>query len=180
MIAGFDYHQVLKMSYVKRWAIIDMSRDQSLAEHSYNVAILARRIVLDMPKDPFHGLMGGLNPSEFMNVVLAWALCHDLPEVYTGDIPSAFKRGIATEVASLEKELFPFYGKERDGTPPLALAVVKIADTFEAIEFANRYCIDRDKDDIMKFMLSSLKEYVNTQVPEKLRAYFIEFLAQDA
>lgn len=68
----------LALSYVPRWSIIPQTHTQSVAEHSHRVAVimleLADRLKLELPYS-----------------LLVWALVHDGPEAWTGDIPGPFK-----------------------------------------------------------------------------------------
>lgn len=79
--APFGIIPALRASLIRRWAIIDMAREQSVAEHSFNVAMIARKIAETM----------GFS-EEAVNKIMVRALDHDWPEeIYTGDVPSPCK-----------------------------------------------------------------------------------------
>ena len=146
MILDFDFDQVMKLSNIKRWGIVEMSRPQSVAEHSFNVAIICKVLAEKI------GLCDGAQIN-----LLAWALMHDLPEVVTGDIPSPLKQFRPTTFIDLEKEMFPKYDylKQKISTDGLA-HIVKVADYVDAIQFARKFCIDARKEAIISEMLLRL------------------------
>jgi hypothetical protein len=70
----------LRLDRVKRWGIISMDKAQSVAEHSFNVAIITEIIMASM------GFI-----QEEINTIVMEALHHDENESRTGDIPSPAK-----------------------------------------------------------------------------------------
>lgn len=73
-----QYRDMLNLSYVQRWVIMPTNRPQSVAEHSYRVAIIAMAL-LDHCSIPGR------------EYVIRACLSHDVEEVYTGDIPGPDK-----------------------------------------------------------------------------------------
>ena len=70
-------HDILRAGDVKRWHIVRTHREQSLAEHSFNVCMIARAIAKG----------AGIDDMEITKAALA----HDLDEVLLGDVPSSVK-----------------------------------------------------------------------------------------
>lgn len=70
----------LRCSIVKRWGIIKMSTTQSVAEHSFNVAVITGKLCDVLGLDGNH-----------KNQLMVEAILHDTDEVYTGDIPTPAK-----------------------------------------------------------------------------------------
>ena len=70
----------LRAQYVDRWGIIAMDRRQSVAEHSFNVAMLVKDIMTRL----------GYLPEVYEKAVIN-ALEHDLDEIFTGYIPAPAK-----------------------------------------------------------------------------------------
>lgn len=70
----------LRLALVPRWAIISMSKKQSVLEHSAGVAIITAHLATKLGLDEI--LAGEL---------VVQALFHDYNEIYTGDIPSPVK-----------------------------------------------------------------------------------------
>lgn len=73
-------NDMLRAQHVKRFHIVHTIKNQSIAEHSFNVAMIARRIAIEM----------GYDEDDVKTVMLA-GLVHDLDEVITGDIPTPTK-----------------------------------------------------------------------------------------
>ena len=73
--------RALTLSVVPRWAIVNTIKQQSVAEHTHNVASIARWL---------------LEFYELSNIeladVLIYALDHDTAESVTGDVPATAKR----------------------------------------------------------------------------------------
>ena len=155
MILGFKFGQVMKMSIVKRWGIIDMSRSQSVAEHSYNVAQISRAIVKHIRDIDF-----GLIDNDQMAQITSWALDHDITEVVTGDIPTPLKAMMNGTFEQNEAKLFPSYIGLKIGLGELVLTVVKIADYVDAIQFMNMYCVEKKgpRFHIMSEMMTKMTE----------------------
>ena len=107
---------------MKRYPISHTSREQSVAEHSFGVVLITMDLV-SLIKD-FDLQMEAIN----------YAVIHDAEEVYTGDIPSSFKRTLRTH--------FPGAAALLDGNhhiPAVAKAIVKLADYLEAIYFLREF-----------------------------------------
>lgn len=68
---------LLRLSYVPRWVIVPMTREQNVADHSWRVAVIGREIAkrLSVPT----------------SAVIEAAVMHDITEVVTGDIPASVK-----------------------------------------------------------------------------------------
>lgn len=125
--------QKLRTGHVKRWQIVRVAREQTIAEHMYRVYHIATEIALAL------GLSGGQ-----IYRIRDWALLHDLPEVVTGDIATPTKRAMRKAIPdqdpvrhielSLDQEYTDLYLGLKD-SDQLVLDVVKLADMMEAINF---------------------------------------------
>ena len=134
---------VLRASHIYRWQIVDTVRDQSIAEHMYNVWAISYEL--------FGALTDGLGIEELLAVnrraLSDHALTHDLEEVVTGDVPSPMKSALrgTYEFKKVEDEAKAQMG---DGFPgpalkgTLAEAVVKLADLIDAYRFLLRYGVE--------------------------------------
>lgn len=112
----------LLLQQVKRYPISYTNRDQSVAEHSYNVLLIALWLIEEeMDRD-------------LEAEVIQYAIHHDMDEIETGDIPSPFKRRLRTECPSVIKLL----DGEHYVTPEVK-AIVKLADCLEAIYYAREF-----------------------------------------
>lgn len=114
----------LALSHVPRWAIVRHSRPQSVADHSYRVAIIARELVRRLNWENRDGLD--------VNRLVWLALIHDLDESLTGDIPTPAKRLLGLDNPILP-HLAGVYGVE--GMTPAERGVLALADIIEAYTY---------------------------------------------
>ncbi len=98
---------------VKRWTIVRTIRDQSLAEHTFNVVMIARDIAARM----------GINDTK----IIKYALDHDLDEILTGDIPTPAKDRLKINTS--------YDGKSFKECDSQEASIVSMADMIEAIAF---------------------------------------------
>lgn len=121
---------VIRLQSVKRWHMIETSRTQTLAEHSANVALLAMMIAKTAEIESFNTY----------TTVAAAALCHDLAEVFTGDIPTHSKDYL-DGLDQLEYALLPktFTGIEITENTK---ALIKLCDLADGIRFIKLYGVD--------------------------------------
>lgn len=150
MILDFTFEQVMRLSNLKRWGIVEMSREQSVAEHSYNVAMISAYIVDQLPNE--------VKTAQLREIVINWSLVHDLPELVTGDIPTPIKELIRTSLDGAEEDLFPQLMNYKKGHSSLAMAVCKAADLMDAIQYARKFCVDSRKVEIISEMVFFLDE----------------------
>jgi 5'-deoxynucleotidase YfbR-like HD superfamily hydrolase len=112
---------VLRADSVKRWQIVDILKDQSLAEHTYGVAMIAIELAKRLGADQSRALFA--------------AVLHDMPEVITGDIPTPVKEVLAVRdrIDEIEKEIY-FSGVNLNTFEDVA-HIVKQADLLESCWF---------------------------------------------
>lgn len=129
---GSEHHAleaVMRLQAVKRWHMIDTTRQQTLAEHSANVAMLAMLIARTAAIEYF----------DTYTVVAAAALVHDAPEVFTGDIPSHTKRHL-TDVNKLECMVaHPHLSVDCNANTK---KLIKLCDLADGIRFIRVYGVD--------------------------------------
>ncbi len=120
---------VMRIHAVKRWHMIDTTRAQTLAEHSANVALLAGFIARTAPQAFFGNY-----------AAVAWyGMVHDIPEAFTGDIPTHTKRSL-TGLDELEEEVLnPAFFAELEKAGQL---LVKICDLADGIRFIRLHGVD--------------------------------------
>lgn len=119
----FD-HEMRDLAHVHRWGILRRIRQQSVAEHSFFVAIYAIEIAefIEWQGDHY--------------TLIRAALSHDMPEVRTGDLPGPTKRAVldAERLDSFEsrtmQDLFPTHQNffRTNGEAGNILAVADILD----------------------------------------------------
>ena len=115
---------------VKRWQIVKTLRSQSVAEHSWSVAMIAWRICDELGCE-----------AKVVTEVIQWALVHDVAEVLTGDIATPVKvylkkDGCGDAFAKLEEKITDCINV---GNAPSEQVhrIVKLADILEAVAFLN-------------------------------------------
>jgi len=123
----------LRAHLVPRWAVVKTSRTQSVAEHSYNVAVIARKICSILALD-----------DRDVNEVIVEALLHDTDEVYTSDIPSPAKIHTVVDGESVCTEKDP---------------IVKLADYIEAFVFIRDN--NDDTPEVYRWVNYNLREAIN-------------------
>lgn len=149
----------LRMSQTKRYGICHTHRHQSVAEHSFGVLLITMH------------LTDGLRDRELAEEANKYAILHDAEEVYTGDIPSSFKRVL--------RQHAPNIGVILDGhksTIDEVAAIVKLADYLEAIYYLREYGGSRlATGPILADILSNFRKYVTAcAAPEECIARAIQ------
>lgn len=124
----------LRAGHVSRWHIVNAVREQSLAEHSFNVAIIAME------------LAERLGFEQWSDRVAVVALLHDIDEVVEGDIPASAKP---------RKEWEP--GK---WTPE---KIVKVADVMEAYVWITENGLGGNGMYAVDFMSKAYADVINGQ-----------------
>jgi 5'-deoxynucleotidase len=127
-----NFRDVYRASHVRRWHVVNVHRQQSLAEHMWLVAMtafeIAKRLKVERVGAP-------LSMDEFL-----YAMEHDLPEVRYGDIPTPGKRMIRAEGEDLNRvesnlTRVPLNYDPNGEVSSIGLDIVKLADVFEGVFF---------------------------------------------
>lgn len=126
---GPEMEAIVRVQGVTRWHMLGTTRYQTLAEHSANVALLVYYIAKRCPAMYF-------GPPD---VITVKALVHDMPEVYTGDIPSHTKKWFG-DMTEAEKVLTPRMFRPDLG--PTDKWLVKLCDTADGIRFIRAHAIN--------------------------------------
>lgn len=119
------------LAFVPRWSLIRTNKTQSVAEHSYFVAMYTLQICACLR-----------TPRVFTETCLRYALWHDVEECFMGDVPGPVKRRTMNEGRKEEfvrAEMRRRFGEvmmseEEDSFPQ---AVVKLADVTDEYLFLN-------------------------------------------
>lgn len=81
-MSELSFYELARTSHIKRWTIINTTKEQNLAEHQYNVTVIGLAL----------GKAAGINaPSNHFILALMF---HDSAEIRTGDIPTPGKEFI--------------------------------------------------------------------------------------
>lgn len=91
----------LRASSVNRWHTLgNINRTQNIAEHSFNMALLAEDLLRRLYKS-----IGAYPSIDELYLVMRYSLVHDLPEILTGDGPSPYKAFLNTHVENFANVL---------------------------------------------------------------------------
>lgn len=155
MIENLSSNDILLAQHVKRWHMIRMQDRQSVAEHSYNVALLTIKMLRDLDKDGTYGIS-----AEEQLAVMEWALCHDIHEIEHGDVPSpsAVNRDDVEDI---------FWNSRRRETGPSfeARNFVCLMDKVEAYIYFHHHGVDGKRGD------EYISDYLRKRVDQALSQY---------
>lgn len=121
----------MRTSDVKRWHIVNTTKDQTLAEHHALVSGIATMLLFAVFPDP---------DKKMVAEVMYRALVHDIDEVHTGDIPSC--------------------AKDHEPATDLIEALIKVADSIESYWWIHNNGTGERKAEIVNFNFQKLKSRV--------------------
>lgn len=176
------FSMVLRMKYINRWGLMRNTRQESLSEHTLDVAVLTHALCI-IAKKRFGR---AIDP----NLGAVIALYHDAPEIITGDMPtpikyrspemiSAYKQveheAVDTLLARLPEDLREEY---RDLFEPQAvddymMRLVKAADKLSALI----KCVEEEQSGNSEFVSakkSTLAQLEASGLPE-VEVFMSEF-----
>lgn len=131
MIPGnMKLNQALRAATVDRWHIVETTRTQNVAEHSYNVALIAVR---------FAQLLN-LSPAAIGTVAMQ-AMGHDIHETRDGDVPSTAKKTKGLATAKYDR-------------------IVQLADKIEAYWFIKDRAIGPHGEAVVRDVYKRMEELV--------------------
>ena len=149
-------HQLLRCRHVKRWHIVRVARDQTVAEHSWAVTMIARHLCDRL------GLF--LSPSDMLMMV-EWSLMHDATETVIGDLPTPTSEVVGRWMRDKEMAISTAWGVRHawassamDGLP---LEIVKMADIIEAISFLDDDAVGAHAERVELALRARLVERIN-------------------
>ena len=148
MMNNSFYALIFRQKYIKRWGLMRNLRDESLAEHASETAILTHALCIIGNKY--------FNKNYNLDRAVTLALFHDTTEVYTGDLPTPIKyfssemrdnykmiekNAAETLLSHLPEELRPDYAYLFDSDDDPLYVMVKAADKLSALI----KCIEEEK-----------------------------------
>jgi 5'-deoxynucleotidase YfbR-like HD superfamily hydrolase len=144
-------NDLMRTSNVKRWHIVDVSREQSVAEHSALVAYIAIDLIRNTP---------AVDDSVSLEAMW-WALYHDAGEVILGDPPGNLK--LTPGFADVYKKMAEHYTPSMCNmdVSEVAVQAVKIADLVESIRYMRRYGVGSEAAIIESNLYERLEAYAN-------------------
>lgn len=123
MTTMFPYRERI-LAHVPRWAVVPHIRRQSVAEHSFYVALYTDKLCKMLEWDDLH-----------TSIAVSYALRHDMFEIFSGDIPSPAKRILTSDdtVNAFNSHFVKSMPADyKDGIPTREIhEVVKLADKLD-------------------------------------------------
>jgi hypothetical protein len=126
-VAPLGFYELARASHVKRWHIINTTREQNLAEHQYNVAVIGLEL--------FKQITGEPATATFMSALLF----HDSAEIRYGDTPTPGKAFIQSYVGNgglfkaMDMDIMPELPYVDEHAPwDKESELIKLADLIEA------------------------------------------------
>lgn len=135
----------MRISSVQRWHIVPTSKEQTLADHTCRVQILAMDIAMAL------GYVNENMESGLASIMFR-SLVHDIEEITKGDIPGHTKRHIRDEFLPTD----------------MVRRVVKLADVLESYYFIHQYHIDRHGKEVTNYYAMRFANLVS-QLPDRER-----------
>lgn len=146
-------NDILRASGVTRWHIVRTVRSQSLAEHTFDVTMIARAIAK----------LAGVDDNEIIKA----ALLHDLDEIITGDIPTPTKeraRANGWELNDLYKSI-----TGREITEDEAL-IIHLADKMADLYWLWLHALGPHSNKVYETMAEAYNNLVREEgIPDNIR-----------
>ena len=145
-------NDLYRLADIKRWHIVRTSQDQSVAEHSYFVTLLAMRIasVIGAP----------------IGQIVHYALLHDAEECWTGDIPSPVKHSMGESTLPIREMMGDMFIEPNS----LTKTIVKICDIAESIKFLNKFAADKHGVTVRENLVENIASFME-DCSEKFPSY---------
>jgi hypothetical protein len=128
---------ILLASNIKRFSIVKTIHSQSVAEHSFNVCMIARAICQIVSVED--------------TLIIKYALDHDLDEVFTGDLPTPAKKRLNISSG--------YNGKSFDRLNNQERVIVKLADQIDGIHFLVDNQIGRHGSIVAEDLVARYEEF---------------------
>lgn len=146
--------QRMRTGQVKRWHIVRVGREQSIAEHMYLVWVLTTELCHRMGIDERRSF-----------IAQQWALLHDQPEVIIGDLPTPTKIALRGQQQSnldmLEEGTSKIVSDLSDHIRrecPEVFYIVKLMDLVESLWFLQTEAISRHAAEVGDYLRGIFKQ----------------------
>ena len=153
---------LMRLYEIKRWSMVEVRRQQNVAEHTFAVMIIAEAI--------YEVLYPVSHNSFAKDSVRRWAMYHDAEEYWVTDMPSPVKRAIqaakggpealdAITEKACNQALQEYLNLRRGIKGTMPEAIVRLADRLEALSYFNEYGLDTPANRIVdEYLKASLNK----------------------
>lgn len=162
-----EFHEFMRCGHVKRWHVINTTRQQTVAEHHYMVALIALELLkrTGMPMD---------TSSTFQLVMTA--LFHDMPEIRYGDMPTPGKKFIKDRFGEdafdkMDATLMPVTPYIGGTLDPSWESMVKLADKIEAAYWLSENGSGTHAKKVAELLLEQVGDMVAGYLQDATRPY---------
>lgn len=146
-------NDILRASGVTRWHIVRTVRPQSLAEHTFDVVMIARAIAKK----------AGIEDYEITKA----ALLHDLDEIVTGDIPTPTKQKARDNGWELNDLYQNITGRELSPDESL---IIQLADKMADLYWLWLHAVGPHANQVYEIMADQYNAYVRSDaIPDNIR-----------
>lgn len=144
--------ELLRLSHISRWGIVQTARHQSVAEHSWRVWLLVCQ----------WSQAAALTKEE-----LAWskdlALMHDIPEIRTGDCPTPAKSPeMKALLTAVEAEIYPPLAVLEKEANQCAKDYVKFCDIAESVIFLHVNGLGAHAKDVENLLTAQAEDHIKS------------------
>ena len=144
--------ELLRLSHIRRWGIVQTAVPQTVAEHSWRVWMLVRQ----------WAQTAALTKEE-----LAWAeelaLLHDVPEIRTGDCPTPAKSPeMKALLTAVEAEIYPPLAALEKEANQCSKDYLKFCDIAESIIFLHVNGIGKHAKDVEKLLMKQAEDHIKS------------------
>lgn len=155
-------NDILRASGVTRWHIVRTVRPQSLAEHTFDVCMIARAIAKEAGYDDYE--------------IMKAAIVHDLDEIVTGDIPTPTKQKARENGWELNDLYRDVTGREISDDESL---IVQLADKMADLYWLWLHALGPHANRVYEIMADDFNNWVRSEsVPDNIREAALDVQVQ--
>ena len=155
-------NDILRASGVTRWHIVRTVRPQSLAEHTFDVVMIARAVAK----------IAGVDDYEIIKA----ALLHDLDEIITGDIPTPTKQKARDNGWELNDLYKTVTGRELSPDESL---IIQLSDKMADLHWLWLHALGPHSNRVYEVMAEQYNELVRSpEIPDHIRSAALDVQVQ--
>lgn len=155
-------NDILRASGVTRWHIVRTVRPQSLAEHTFDVVMIARAIAKIAGYDDYE--------------IIKAALLHDLDEIVTGDIPTPSKKRARDNGWELNDLYKSITGRELSIDESL---VIQVADRLADLHWLWLHALGPHANRVYELMATEFNDWIRSDlIPDNIKEAALDVQVQ--